>query len=162
MIGLAQTCKLTETLQKPPNGQPIHYAAACCTTGPLRLHICHANLHRYLSRTTLSSTLRPVPPFPVGRARQQLVVLPGNRPTCAQDERCRLRRSMVRALEGRLARHRAKSHALRSNPPRPEGARYSWTTGVLVPQLVRTDALVRSQHWLCRTRRTAIARPLGR
>jgi hypothetical protein len=38
----------------PPNGQPINKAAAC-TTGPRRLHICYASLHRYLSRIVLSS-----------------------------------------------------------------------------------------------------------
>jgi hypothetical protein len=48
-------------------------AAACCTTGPLRLHVCHTSLHRYLSRIVLSS-MRPVPPVPVGRTRQQRVM----------------------------------------------------------------------------------------
>jgi hypothetical protein len=56
--------------KSPPNGQPINLAAACCTTGPLRLHICHANLHR--DHAQLHA--RPVPPIPVGRARQQLSV----------------------------------------------------------------------------------------
>ena len=65
--------------------------------------------------------------------------------TCAQDERCHLRRSMVRALEGRLARHRAKSHALRRNPPRPESALLFsrlHAPGQTGPELQRRDATV--------------------
>jgi hypothetical protein len=30
----------------PTNGQPINQAAACCTTGHLRLRICHASYCR--------------------------------------------------------------------------------------------------------------------
>jgi hypothetical protein len=55
---------------------------------------------------------RPVPTVPVGRARQQRVILLGDRPTCTQDERCHLRTRVVRALESCLARKSTQENIL--------------------------------------------------